>query len=950
MPEPAGQNQAAESEAGGDEFQTQIEPTRPIGGDGTRPATTQPTSLSFEPPAKSTSGNEITRFERIRFHARGGLGAVYVAKDRELSRMVALKEIRESFSADKVSQQRFTTEAIVTGSLEHPGIVPIYGLGRYRDGRPFYAMKFIKGTTFQKQIEQFHQTHPLRTTRDYYSREFKSLLNTFIDLCQAIHYAHSHNVLHRDIKPENVMIGEFGETLVVDWGLAKVIGTPNEDSPLPALSTIHSSGSTRHTMSGAVMGTPTFMSPEQAYGRTDKLDARSDIYSLGAVLFTMLTNERSVDGNSSIDVVLNVRKGIIRQIDAIAPQAPKPLISLCRKAMKTAPEDRYSSAGELVAEIERWLADDLVLAHRESETWFDRSSRFIRRNHSSVLATLFSALGLLIIVSIAALLINRARKSELAAKQEAVSRYRDSRTAIDTWLVGTNDALQYYPGTQSVRQRLLQIAADDYQRLTSSPNRDADLELERLRTIIKLGDIYQYQGQFTSAQQEYDQAMTMVAALLPSASDMSVKAEEANIHIRRGISFAAQDEFNLAATEYETAIQILEPLTANDPEFVTAARYLAVAYLNQGELEWLRSQSDRSIASLAQATAQLDSLLTRTWSNPRDLQLIQLQRARASELQGRAEQQLGHTSQALKIFADAASQLAAAIKEHPDELEWIDALASLSVSQAEAYRSLSDTVAMEQKLTGALTQFDTLCRAMPDSPQYQENRALTRADLGIAQYDAKQYSQAIATLEQAIREWQALEEGYPQLLRIRVGRATAEDALAMTLLASKKDTEQAMAHIRIAVESLQTATDLTDDQPDYVNRLAISRGHAARIQAAMNEPKNTRMLFDAAIQTQQMLVETFPDMPSYAHALAEMQLYRALSLPTEEPWSPSLKDEVAVAQTRLTQLADAGNASIANRLAILWLYGYPAELRDAAKGYSEPSKHVRRPRRHRSIN
>ncbi len=164
------------------------------------------------------------------------------------------------------------------------------------------------------------------------------------------------------------------------------------------------------------------MSPEQAFGRTDKLDARSDIYSLGAVLFSMLTNERSVEGHSSVDVVMNVRKGVLRKIETIAPQAPKPLVSLCRKAMKTAPEDRYSSAGELVAEVERWLADDLVLAHRDSETWFDRSSRFIRRNHSSVLATLFSTLGLFIIVSIAALLINRARKSELAAKQEALSR------------------------------------------------------------------------------------------------------------------------------------------------------------------------------------------------------------------------------------------------------------------------------------------------------------------------------------------------------------------------------------------------------------------------------------------------------------------------------------------------------------------------------------------------
>ncbi len=193
--------------------------------------------------AIGTSTSEGLRFRVLRPHARGGLGAVFVALDGELNREVALKQILDDHADDPTSRQRFLLEAEVTGGLEHPGIVPVYGLGTYGDGRPYYAMRFIRGDSLKVAIDRFHADPTLKSDRGRRSLELRKLLRRFTDVCNAIDYAHSRGVLHRDIKPGNIIVGMHGETLVVDWGLAKTTGNAEPGAEERTLVPTSASGS-----------------------------------------------------------------------------------------------------------------------------------------------------------------------------------------------------------------------------------------------------------------------------------------------------------------------------------------------------------------------------------------------------------------------------------------------------------------------------------------------------------------------------------------------------------------------------------------------------------------------------------------------------------------------------------------------------------------------------------
>ncbi|PCC72752.1 Serine/threonine protein kinase [Nannocystis exedens] len=387
-----------ESTAGGEAHGSRFGRASTAGGETSARVSWLGPQGEWETGREETSSGERYRFGAV--FARGGLGAVRRAEDRKLGRTVAIKEL---LRFDERSVQRFVREAAITARLQHPGIVPLYDLGRGDDGRPFLCMKLVEGASLEQRIAG---------CADVQAR--LALVPHVIAAAEAMAYAHREGVIHRDLKPANLLVGEFGEAVVIDWGLAKYMSQETDlasasDGDDPAISDV--------TAAGSLLGTIRYMPPEQARG--EALDARTDIYALGAVLYHVLAGVPPFHDRRAAELIHDVLVGRPRPLAQLVPEAPPALIAVVEKAMSKQPGDRYADAEAFADDLRRYQAGRLVGAHAYSLAEVGRL--WLRRHRA---AATVAAASLVALAAIGAVAVGRIREARDVAE--------DQRAAAET--------------------------------------------------------------------------------------------------------------------------------------------------------------------------------------------------------------------------------------------------------------------------------------------------------------------------------------------------------------------------------------------------------------------------------------------------------------------------------------------------------------------------------------
>ncbi len=480
-----------------------------------------PKSKSGKAPKPKKSEPDKPRYDLVDNFAHGGMGNIWKAHDQRIHRDVAYKELLPRALRRPRVVERFVQEAQITGQLEHPCIVPIYDLGNQENGAPFYAMKLIHGTEMKDHIEDMHKL-PKDSTE--YRRTMIKLLHSLIDTCNAMGFAHQRGVLHRDLKPQNVMLGGFGETLVLDWGLAKILGgheaagdggmivsgdydekfdadeeSPGEslgdlsqatdatkildESSSPALAATQMTGTAVQTDSrsagtetkyGSVMGTPAYMPPEQAEGKLDLMDGRTDIYSIGAILYEILVNDAPIPRTKMDQMLDHVINKPIKPPIEIVPSTPPALSAIAMKALSKRREDRYATALDMARDVEDYLADEPVSAY--PEPFLDKALRWARRHRTAVTAAVAVvvavAIGSIAWSSLESARIGRLQSTAEAKMTEASglsgeSKFEDAKLVLNEamGLLGNEESLHALrtgiSGQLSAIDRLVESAERD---------------------------------------------------------------------------------------------------------------------------------------------------------------------------------------------------------------------------------------------------------------------------------------------------------------------------------------------------------------------------------------------------------------------------------------------------------------------------------------------------------
>jgi serine/threonine-protein kinase len=794
------------------------------------------------------------RFRVLRPLARGGLGEVFVARDEELRREVALKAIQEEHADDPDSRSRFLLEAEITGRLEHPGVVPVYGLGRYEDGRPYYAMRLVRGETLKEAIERFHGAEgPARDPAER-ALALRALLGRFVDVCDAVAYAHSRGVLHRDLKPGNIMLGPYGETLVVDWGLAKAAGRP-DGIPGSTDGTIRpeSAADSGSTVPGSPLGTPAYMSPEQTEGQTDRFGPASDVYGLGATLYHLLTGRPPIEGGDVFEALRKVRKGDVPPARAVNRHVPKALEAVCRRAMSVRPEDRYPTPRALADDLEHWLAGEAVSAYREPAP--ARVARWARRHRTAV-----TGAAALLVTAAAALAVSTVLIGREAARKEVQRRLAEqnfalARDAVDRMLTEVAEVeLADVPQMQPVRKRLLEKARAFYQGFLAQRGSEPAVRRESGRAHLRLGEIDDLLGDHGDSEREFRQGLEILEALVRDRTDWDdARRDLARGQDGLGTLLKKANRFKESEAALQSALRTrgqladAHPADEADRQGLADARYHLATLLAR-----LGGRRPEDEASYREAVRVQESLVAGSRARPERQRKL----ARYLNNLGKLLASTGRAVEAEADYREAAAILESLLLADPrtpgDRWQLAQTNGNLAVL-------LRDTARPEEAEAAGLKARDlqkVLKADFPDVPDYRHELAAILNNLAL-QWNVNGRGPGA---EQALREALGLQEG---LAAAFPHRADYRQALAVTRLnlasvLERTDVREAERVYREALAVQERLTAEFPEVPDYQAALGRTLYSLARVLLAGGDPSAARGLLARAVRYHRAALEVDP--------------------------------------------------------------------------------------------
>ena len=776
-------------------------------------ATTSRISGSADAAGSKLLGSRYEEKEEI---GRGGCGVVLRAFDRLMQRDVVIKRVLGNSGNTKETVSRFLNEARITGRLEHPGIVPVHEIGQGdSDGIPYYVMKWLHGVTLKEAINDYHATKIASEKQ----RKFHELLNRFRQVCQTLAYAHEHDVIHRDLKPANIMVGSFGETIVLDWGLAKDLGKHSRelqpesvDEPTNEQTlgiSLHQSDekcdSKRNTRSqgasnnhdgltqiGAVMGTAAYMSPEQARGESDRVDSRSDVFSLGVILYEILAGVSPFRSNSVQTTLKLVAIADFKRPRKLNRHVPLALDAICNRAMNLAPEDRYQDAKLLADDIENYLSGNAVTAYREP--WWGKVDR-VAGNHRTLVRSAFVALFAIAMLSIlGAAKIDFARRAETTARLHAENETREkevahqrervahsrsltqlqaARKSVDAWLIDLSGDLQFYPGLAPLRRELLEKAQQYYQTNLESTNDSTPETLESARCSLRLGDIARLSGQIVEARSRYTAAEVLLLRLQSDDErpEPTISTQYANALL--GLSLCSLDANDGHEVEQQDGIPLAE-------KAAEAAKHALTLSPDDRDARktWLRTQ---------QCLARLNA------KNP---------------------QPAGGT-----VLLEKPIAMAELLLKENDDPSTFYLLTSLVSDQSQMLESDGQTEAAIEGYQRLIQIYSQQLRKSPQRPDWLEQRANAHSRLGICN------TQVLRT-QLAVSEYESAESDMQNAWLMRYEDTYFLESFAATsanlgkALFMNGDLQQAETSLRTAIARLQEVIQHDGSTPDRIQRMA----------------------------------------------------------------------------------------------------------------------------------